>query len=478
MEREHGFFILVVAAFLCQVAPALAAPNIVVLIADDMGWGDVSFNGSDIKTPEIDRLAASGLRLNRFYVQSVCSPTRATLMTGRSPLSTGVSSPFNPWYERGLSPDEKLLPEYLREGGYRTHAVGKWHLGPNESVYHPLNRGFDTFYGSLHGYINHEAHTVFGRVDWQRDGVTIFEDGHSTDLIADEAVRLIHERDPDSPMFLYVSFTAPHSPLQAPDYAIARLAYIEDEKRRVYAAMVSEMDRSVARITAALNEEQIAEETLLMFFTDNGGVPAVGASNAPLRGRKATPWEGGIRVPALMHGLETIEGGTVFDQRLTVMDLLPTFLAAAELPLEAPKPIEGQNMWPALSADEPVVSQNVVLSNYAAGADAVLHAYFSDEWKLVQAINEDREVQNYLFEILADPYEQNDLAAEYPAVLERLVAELEAMPQVEPLTRGQTPPDFTAPGAPSSALPDTRPAVGVPYTESGPVPYPVGNYAE
>ena len=407
-----------------------------------MGWGDVGFNGSDIRTPEIDRLAAEGLRLNRFYVQSVCSPTRATLMTGRSPLSTGVSAPFNPWYEKGLAPDEKLLPEYLREGGYQTHAVGKWHLGPNETVYHPLNRGFDSFYGSLHGYLNHEAHTVFGRVDWQRDGETVIEEGHITELVANEAVRLIRERDPERPIFLYVSFTAPHSPLQASAEDIAAYAGIEDENRRVYAAMVSEMDRAIARITAALDEEQITDETLLMFFTDNGGCAEARREKCAYARGEVVSWEGGIRVPALIHGLEALGGGTVFDQRLTVMDLLPTFLAAADIPFAITEADRRSEYVPALSAGVSTPSQDVVLSNYVGGADAVLHAFFSDEWKLVQAENEAGEVQNYLFEILEDPYERNDLATEHPDVLARLVARLEAIPQVEPLTRGQTAPGF------------------------------------
>jgi len=473
-----NFVLAVSAVFLFQIAPVAGAPNIVVLIADDMGWGDVGFNGSEIRTPEIDRLAAEGMRLNRFYVQAVCSPTRATFLTGRSPLSTSVSSPFDPWFERGLPTDEKLMPEYLREAGYQTHAVGKWHLGSNESIYHPLNHGFDTFYGSLHGYLNHESHTMAGRVDWQRNGETVFEVGHVTDLIADEAVRHIQERDPDRPIFLYITFTAPHVPLQASEEAIAAYSHLEDQTRRVYAAMVSEMDGAIARISEALDDAGIMDETLLMFFSDNGGNPRLGANNGQLRGAKNSPWEGGIRVPALIHGLDVIEGGTVFDQRLTVMDLLPTFLAAADIPIDAPKQIEGQNMWPVVSVGEPIVSQDVILSNYHSSTDAVLHAFFSDDWKLVQGLNEDGEVQNYLFDIYTDPYEQNDLATEYPDVLARLVAELAAVPQVEPINRGQRYPDMDAPGSPVSVDPDTRPAIATPYAESGVIPFPPGNYPE
>ena len=163
---------------------------------------------------------------------------------------------------------------------------------------------------------------------------------------------------------------------------------------------------------------------------------------------------------------------------MTVMDLLPSFLAAADVPMDAPKPIEGQNMWPALAEGEQIESQDVVLSNYNGGVDAVLNAFFSGEWKLVQALSEDREVQNYLFEILEDPREENDLASEHPEIVERLVARLNTMPQVDPVNAGQRPPDMSAPGAPNSIAPDTRPAAGLPYTQSGPIDYPLRNYAE
>jgi len=462
-------------AALVNIAPAAAAPNIVLLIADDMGWGDVTYHGSDIRTPEIDRLAAEGVELNHFYATAVCSPTRATLMTGRSPRTHGVLSPFNPWYEQGLATDEKLLPEYLREAGYATHGVGKWHLGPNEPEYHPLRRGFDTFYGSMHGYLDHETRAVFGRVDWQRNGETVIEEGHGTQLVADEAVHLIESRDPDRPMFLYVSFNAPHSPLQASEETIAEYADIEDENRRVYAAMVTEMDRAIAQVTTALDAAGMAENTIVMFFTDNGGVPRLGARNLPLRGSKGQPWEGAMRVPAAIHWPGVLEGGQVFDQRITVMDLLPTFLAAAGIPLDAPKPIEGQNLWPALAEGAPTPSQDVVLSNFGGGF--VQHAYFSGEWKLVRGINDDGELQDFLFDIVDDPYEESDLAGERPEVLTQLAAELDAMPVAEPLSRHDTPPDFNAPGAPPAVHPDPRPPIATPYAESGPIPYPAGgNY--
>ena len=458
-----------------SVAHGQNSPNIVLFISDDMGWNDVSYHGSEINTPEIDRLAAEGVRLERFYVQSVCSPTRASLFTGRTPLDHGVSSPFNPWFSRGMPVDEKLMPEYLREGGYSTHAVGKWHLGPNEPQYHPLIRGFDSFYGSLHGYLsNHEERTAFGRIDWQRDGETVIEDGYNTQLIADEAIRLIENRDEETPFFLYVAFHAPHSPLQAPEEAIAQYAHIDDEIRRVYAAMVSEMDRGIGRVIDALDAAGISEETLVMFFTDNGGVPGLGASNLPFRGGKNSPWEGGLRVPAVVYWPGVLDRGRVFNNRITVMDLLPTFMDMADLPLNPPKPLAGYNLWPALSEGVPTRTGNAVFSNYVGGS--LMHAYFSDEWKLVRGRNDDGEMQDFLFDILVDPYEQNDVSADFPDILARLSAELDAMPKADPLTRGETTPDFDAPGAPASIEPDTRPVIATPFAESGPIPYPPENY--
>ena len=455
-------------------ASAAAAPNIVIVIADDMGWADVGFHGSEIRTPELDRLAAGGVRFERFYSYAVCSPTRAALMTGRTGLNTGMLAPTNPWYPHGLPVDEKLLPEYFREAGYRTHAVGKWHLGPNEPQYHPMNHGFDSFYGHLHGYVNYELHTAFGRVDWQRDGETVHETGHATQLVVAEAVRRIEERDPDAPLLLYVAFGAPHAPLQAAEDAIAEYADVDDERRRIYSAMMTEMDRAIARITAALEEEQIADNTLLVFFSDNGGSLNLGADNGPLRAGKGSPFEGGTRVPALMYWPTGLAAGSVFEEQMTVTDLLPTLLAAASAELNAPKPIDGRNFWPAIADGAPAPGGPVVLSNYGRGV--VQHAFFRDDWKLVRAPDDQGGTEDLLFDIRNDPYEQHDLAAAHPDVFRQLAAELDAIPKAEPLSRNARIPDMSAPGSPMAWEPDNRPPGGTPYAESGPVPYPEGNY--
>ena len=459
---------------MCVAASAGAAPNIVFVVADDMGWGDVGYHGSEIRTPELDRLAAGGVMFERFYVNPVCSPTRATLMTGRFGVNTGVLGPFNPWYARGLPLDEKLLPEYFREAGYRTHAVGKWHLGPNSPEYHPMNRGFDSFYGHLHGYLNHELHTLFGRIDWQRDGKTVHEAGHATQLVTAEAVRQIEERDQDAPLLLYVSYGAPHAPLQASAEAIAEYALIDDERRRIYAAMMTEMDRGIARITAALEEAQIADNTLLVFFSDNGASPNLGGSNSPLRGGKGTTFEGGIRAPALMYWPTGLQAGTVFAERMTATDLLPTLLAAADADLDAPKPIDGRNFWPAIADGAPAPDGPVLLSSFGRGV--VQHAWFRDDWKLVRTPDGQGGTEDLLFDIRNDPHEQHDLAQAHPEVFRQLVAELDAIPKAEPISLNDRLPDLDGPGGPTRWDPDNRPPGGTPYAESGPVPYPEGNY--
>lgn len=470
------FFSIVVLSMVSFACPASAAPNIVVFIADDMGWGDVGYNGSEIRTPHIDQLAAEGLTLNRFYVQAVCSPTRAALMTGRSPLRTGVMDPFNPWYTHGLPLDEKLLPEYLRELGYRTVALGKWHLGPNLPEYHPMKRGFDSFYGSLNGYLNHETRAVFGRKDWQRDGKTIHEDGYATHLLANEAVRVIENHDPAQPLFLYVSFTAPHTPLQAPAATIDSYAELENGNRQIYAAMVTEMDSAIGQVMSAIRESEMADNMLTMFFTDNGGITRMGASNGQLRGGKGAPYEGGVRVPALMNWPGVIESGSSLDEQVVITDLLPTFVGAAGAALDATKPVDGRNLWPALSQGESIKATPFILANMGRGG-TLHYAYYKDNYKLVSSVSTEGEVTSALFDLVADPYEQQDQANARPDVLESMIAELDAMEKREPVTLGERTPDRSAPGNPGAREPDTRPATATPFAESGPVPYPEGNYA-
>ena len=443
-------------------------PNVVIIVSDDQGWGDVGYNGSEIRTPHLDQLAADGVKFDRFYVHPSCSPTRAALMTGRSPLKTGVMLAFNPWYETGLPLDEKLLPEYFRKWGYQTFAVGKWHLGPNKDVYHPNNRGFDHFYGHLGGFLNHYLHTMWGGVDWQRNGETVIEQGYATRLITREATRLIRERDRDKPMLLYVAYNTPHSPLQAPAETVDSYASIDDQKRRIYAAMVTELDQGIGEIRAVLAEEGLSENTMTWFMSDNGGAEWLGADNGLLRAGKGRPWEGGIRVPALVCRPSKLPTGSTFSDPVAVEDVLPTLLAAAGLAQDYPKPLDGRDVWPALSSGAPLGPKPMLFVRRGITDSDYQFAYFQDDWKLVQQYDgESQAFHHELFRILDDPYETEDLAERYPEVVTEIMGAFEALPKGRMHGMDSAPvPTLWGPGGPGSALPDDGPPRRPPYAES------------
>lgn len=443
-----------------------AAPNLVFLIVDDLGWADVGYHGGEVRTPTIDALANDGVRLERFYAHPVCSPTRGALMTGRSPLTTGVVMPFEPWYEKGMPIDEKFMPAYLREAGYETFAVGKWHLGPNHVDHHPMTRGFDHFYGHLGGFMNFYTHTLWRRVDWQRNGQTIIEEGYSTHLIADEAIRVMQDRDKNKPMFLYVTFNAPHTPLQAPEAAVAEYAQIEDKNRRIYAAMVSEADVAIGRILDALSAEGLNDNTLVVFMSDNGGAPQLMADNGPLRGGKGSTWEGGIRVPAVMRWPGTLEAGSVYDRVMSVDDLLPTTAAALGLSPDWKNPLDGSNEWLAVAQGRAPNERARILTNHSP--NGFNYAIVEDDWKLVHTFDrEKRGFGTHLFRISEDPNEEIDVAAEHPEVVERLAMQFKPTPRENIVGIDDPPvPTMEGLGGPSSLAPDFRPIEGEPYAET------------
>ncbi|MFQ5473208.1 MAG: sulfatase-like hydrolase/transferase, partial [Dehalococcoidia bacterium] len=233
--------------------PPAARPNIVILLADDLGIGDVGYNGSKIRTPHIDKLAATGVRLNQFYAAPICSPARAALLTGRYPIRYGFQSALIwPWVEWGLGAEERTLAEALKQAGYRTALLGKWHLGHAREAYLPRRRGFDHHYGCYTGSVDYFEHTTNAALDWHRDGVPVEEEGYTTTLLAEEAVRLIRDSDHKRPLFLLVSFNAPHLPLQAPPGYRERYEHLKHPGRRIYAGMVTCMDEAIGQVVAAL----------------------------------------------------------------------------------------------------------------------------------------------------------------------------------------------------------------------------------
>lgn len=415
-----------------SVARMARKPNIVFILADDLGWADVGFHGGQVKTPNIDRLAAGGVRLEQFYVQPLCSPTRAALMTGRYPMRQGLQvGVINPWARYGLPLNERTLAQSLRAEGYTTAITGKWHLGHARPEYLPTRRGFDHQYGS---YVSstHFEHTPtfrnFRPLDWHRDDKALKEEGYSSDLVTREAQRLIGARDTKRPMFLYVAYNTPHIPLQAPPAYLARYAHIADEKRRTYAAMVSCMDDGIGRLLATLDERGLRDNTLIVFTSDNGGWLKNGASadNGPLRGQKGTLYEGGVRVPAIASWKGVLKPGIV-NEVLHVVDWYPTLVKLAGGAVKQPLPLDGHDAWPTIADGAPSPHSEIVL-NIAPNRSALRRG----KWKFIvsgsiNAEDENAAPEAELFDIAADPFEKTNLAAQNPATVVQLRARLKAL---------------------------------------------------
>jgi len=444
-KSTGGLGASVIFALLVAQNTFATAPNVIVMVADDLGWNDVGFHGGDIQTPSLDKLASEGVRLNRFYTTPICSPTRAALMTGRDPMRLGLAySVILPWDNNGIHPDEHFMPESFRAAGYQTAMVGKWHLGHAQMTYHPNQRGFDDFYGHLHtqvGYFSPFANT--GGADFQRNGKTITDEGYETYLLAAEVSRYIRQRDKTKPFFIYMPFLAPHTPLDAPDQLKEKYANINTElaptrsrhsdatrrsakaqgrpsARPLYAAVVDAMDQAIGQVLATLDEEQLSENTLVMFFSDNGGAAysVGGADNSPLRGGKGETFEGGIRVVSLLRWPAAIKGGTLSDQIMHVFDVFPTLANAAGVSLQNKKTLDGENLWPDIQSGQAkprtkklfFASEIPVFGNFNFAA-------IDGDWKLVQDVQQDlleTTVTNALFNLATDPNEYNDLSVEHP----------------------------------------------------------------
>ncbi|WP_337175926.1 arylsulfatase [Paludisphaera sp.] len=415
-------------------------PNIVMILADDLGWGDVGWHGSEIKTPNLDRLAESGAKLERFYVQPVCSPTRAAFLTGRYPMRTGLQvGVVRPWAQYGLPLDERTLPQGLKEAGYDTAIVGKWHLGHFRPEYLPTRRGFDRQYGHFNGAIDYFTHDRDGGHDWHRDDKESRDEGYSTHLIAQEAARVIAERDAARPLFLYVPFNAVHAPHQVP--ARYKAPYKDlPEPRRSYAGMTAALDEAVGTIAEAIDAAGLREDTLIVFSSDNGGPnPGTVSSNGPLRGAKGSLFEGGTRVAAFATWPGRIPAGTTVDAPLHIADLYPTFLKLAGATLEQPKPLDGRDAWEAIAAGGPPPRDEILL-NATPGGGAIRVGV----WKLILQ-RPDRDAGSpraLLFNLAEDPNERDDLAADRPEKVAELKARYDALAAeaVPPQVSGGTPP--------------------------------------
>jgi len=426
-------------AFALGLAAPLAAverPNIVFILADDLGWADVAFHGGNAPTPNLDRLAREGLELARHYVLPVCSPTRAGFMTGRYPTRFGV---VNPQAERALPWDTVTLPRVLKAAGYDTCLTGKWHLGslPEQA---PNRFGFDHSYGSLGGGVTPYSHKYKkGRYTdtWHRNGKLIEEQGHVTDLITVEAVRWLETRGA-APFFLYVPFTAVHLPIKEPEEWVARVPVkVEGDVARHYAACIMHLDASVGRIVSVLEKTGRLANTLLVFTSDNGGSTSqnndrqypddqcpsgpVPGRNFPWRGKKTTLYEGGTRVPTIVSWPGRAKPGRVTTP-VHIVDWVPTLAALTGYRPERGLKWDGTTILPTLVGHAPVPERLL----YGVAPNWRSRALWHEEWKLIVS-GEGAGRQMELYRLAVDPGEKDNRAAAQPDRLRAMQALLEGV---------------------------------------------------
>jgi len=400
-------------------------PNIIVIVADDLGYADIGVHACkrshrDIPTPHIDSLAEHGVRFTDGYVSCpVCSPTRAGLMTGRYQPRFGYW--FNPGPPTlvketfGLPLEETTLPEVLKQAGYKTGMVGKWHLGLKDE-FHPMRRGFDEFFGFLHGshsYMDPKADKLNPIL---RGTEPVEDEEYLTDSFSREAVDFI-KRQKDDPFFLYLSYNAVHSPMQAPEKYLERFTSIEDRKRRTYAAMLSAMDDGIGAVLDALRKAGIEQDTLVFFFSDNGGPPTANASNnAPLSGGKGSIQEGGIRVPFLMQWPAVIPQGITYRHPAISLDVFPTCVAAAQGRLPRDLGLDGVDLVPYVTGKKRGAPHERLYWTWHEGA-----TIRSDEWKLVKP--KDGPVR--LYDLSKDLGETTDVSEDQLKLVKKLTKALE-----------------------------------------------------
>lgn len=425
-------------------------PHIVLLLADDLGWKDVGYHGGDVKTPHIDQLAKEGVRLEQFYAQSVCSPTRGALLTGRYPIRLGMQAEvIRPWAQHGLPLEERTLANALQEAGYATAVVGKWHIGHNKPGFLPLQRGFEQQYGHYNGNLDYFTHFRDERLDWHKQDKPNYDKGYTTELIGRESARIIRDHDASKQLFLYVPFNAPHYPFQAEEAYLEMYKDVEDERRRTYMAMVSHMDHAIGEILSALEEKGMREETLVMFFSDNGGSKGV-ADNGILRAGKGTVYEGGLHVPGLLNWPNRLPAGLEIQEALHMVDIYPSLLKLAGASLEQPFPVDGKDFWPLVLHRQEAPHEEILLDlTPFRGALRV------GDWKLVfnsrfgalEGKGGGEDIYE-LYHLTQDPEEKHDLAAIETLRLEKLkerfaVYREEAVPAIFPGQR--YPEDFVKP---------------------------------
>ena len=405
-------YLLIFLCFSCTVSAK--PPNILIFLADDLGWADLGFQGSsDIRTPHIDRLAANSIRFTDGHVTaSVCSPSRAGLLTGRYQQRFGHEA-NSPPPDQGMDLKQQTMGGALKNCGYRTGLVGKWHLG-NADRFYPTERGFDSFYGLREGsrsyFFNPDREdkpSSTKRIE--KNGETVPFDGYLTDVFGEQAIEFL-QHDSEQPFFLYLSFTAPHGPMHATEEDLKRFKNITDKKRRTYAAMIWAMDRAIGNVLDALDQSGQADNTIVWFLSDNGGATGNGSINLPLAGHKGIKFEGGIRVPFLMRWPERFSTGKVYDGLVSSMDIFATSLAAAGGNVSDAH-LDGVDLVPFLTGKETGPPHQQLFWH-----KLWFSAMRDDIWKLIY-------VKDYgyaLYNMSTDPEEKHNIATKHTERVESM----------------------------------------------------------
>lgn len=425
--KNRIFLIFVLGVFMAlniNAQTKTEKPNFIIILADDLGYGDLGFTGSkQIKTPHIDALAASGVTFSQGYVSApVCGPSRAGLMTGKNQVNFGFDN--NPIVDLpqfdenfvGIPVEEKTIAERLADLGYVNGLIGKWHLGEVEK-FHPTNRGFHEFWGYLAGGHNYFPEKTSNE-KYNRPIISNYKEPqpitYITDDKGDECVDFIN-RHKDEPFFLFASFNAPHAPMQATEADLELYGHIEDEKRRTYAGMVHRLDVNVGRIINELKEQGIYENTVVVFLSDNGGPCTSNASiNAPFNGQKGILLEGGIRVPFIISHPEKLKSG-VYNKAITSLDLTPTFVALAGGTIDRKDKLDGVNIYPYITNEIEGNPHETLMWRFTISA-----GIRKGNWKLVRL--PDR--LPLLFNLDKDISEENNVASEHWDIVESMLKEL------------------------------------------------------
>ncbi|MCG8578955.1 MAG: sulfatase-like hydrolase/transferase [Bacteroidales bacterium] len=421
---------VILTAGLINAQETTQKPNILIILADDLGYADVGFNGSDIQTPNIDRIASGGIRFDNFYACPMCSPTRAGLLTGRYPIRFGMMRAVVPPQRiYGMNPEEVTLAEMLASAGYKHRGVvGKWHLGHRHQKWWPNNQGFTFFEGCLNGAIDYFSHEREGENDWHLNGKTHKKEGYATDLIGEASCSFINDIPANEPFFLYTSFTAPHSPFQAKKEDLKKYPHREG-KKKTYAAMVDCMDQNIGKILDCIEERGQMDNTFILFFSDNGGMKSV-ANNGQKRGWKLTVYEGGINVVATACWPSGgVAGGRVISEHVGYIDVFPTLAEISGYEKNVKYKLDGMSMLNAMKGERMPKRKwfTYLDQNNEKVERLTIH---SDNLKLVWYRNApDNKVQTSrieLYNTTNDKGETDNVADKYPLLVEELQQQTEA----------------------------------------------------